>query len=128
MATSHLPPKLSSQNKLLSSIISLPTNPLIVYAAYSYTPSDIPAEDHLESARRHLVGKKIESGSDSIINDLLHCVRIEKEKKCVYVFSITEAERKEEWFGRLRDLKLDNLTGEYNVVTFIMFVGSWNFV
>lgn len=125
---SHLPPKLSSQNKLLSSIISLPTNTLIVYAVYSYTPSDLPVEDGLESARRHLVSKKSESGSDDIINTLLHSVRIDKEEKCVYVFSITEAERKEEWLGRLRDLKLDNLIGAYNIVAFTILVASSNFV
>src|SRR5258705_233986 len=101
---SNLPPSVSLSNKLLSSIISLPANPSVVYASYEPAPADASSsEENIELARRLLVSRNKSEGT-SILDSLLPCVRVHKDFKRLYVFGITSQDRMVESRGRINGL------------------------
>ena len=109
---SIIPPSISLSNTVLSSIISLPENPHILYAVLEPASDDDPSpEETIEVARRLLVSRN-KSAETSILDSLLPCVRVEKDLKCLYVFGITSHGRMVETRERITTLQFDGLICE----------------
>ena len=125
---SSQPPVVSPSNKVLSSIISLPTNPSIVYAIFvPASDLELPSEEAIELARRLLVSRN-KSAETSILNSLLPCVRVHKDSKCLYVFGITSQDQMVESRQRINNMQFDGLICEWSYFLFLYFPPLWHYV
>ncbi|OJA18387.1 hypothetical protein AZE42_00715 [Rhizopogon vesiculosus] len=107
--STHILPALSPSDKLLSSILPLPTNPSIVYATYS--PSGVaPPCEVLESARRQLVSR---NQTCSFQDSILPHVHIDRDVSTFHAFVIASNEHVDSSLSALRHLSLDGMTGEH---------------
>lgn len=112
---SHLPPPISPANKVLSSIISLPVEPHIVYAIYTPSAADDNSNSEVfELARRQLVSRN-KLAEASILESLVPNVCLEEGDMCLRVFRITSHEQLNESLDYLRGLQLDGLTCECSI-------------
>jgi len=108
-STSHCTPQISPSDRLLSSTITLPPNPSIVYSVFipSVNSTSRPY-DSIELARRSILSR---NASAALLDSLLASVQISKES-CIYVFTIIASDRIGEGMSILKDLHFDGLIGE----------------
>ncbi|EIW82148.1 hypothetical protein CONPUDRAFT_143634 [Coniophora puteana RWD-64-598 SS2] len=103
-----LPPQLAPSDKLLSSVVNLPSDPSIVYATFFPTGFlALPQYDVLEHARRKLVARN-QSSSPSLWDSLLPSVYISQDSS-LYVFSIVSSDHTEAVKSSIEALELDGL-------------------
>jgi mediator of RNA polymerase II transcription subunit 13 len=123
---SNVPPSILPSSKLLSSIISLPLNPVIVYATYApASADDSSSEETIELARRLLVSTN-KSAETSILDSLLPCVRVDKDLKCLYIFGIASQDRMVEYRERTNSLQFDGLIGEWYSFLLAIMSGGYD--
>jgi hypothetical protein len=102
-------PSLSSSDRLLSSFISLPENPCIVYSIFTPIQNDsLNGQDSIEYARRKLV---LSTDTSSLFHRHLPSVHVGRDP-ALYVFSITSHEHAAQSLSTLHELVFDGLVGE----------------
>jgi hypothetical protein len=119
-AFTHISPTLSESDKLLSSILSLPPNPCIVYATYSPSGVASPCEV-LESARRQLVSR---NQTCSFQDSILPHVHIDRDASTFHAFVVASNEQVDSSLSTLKRLTLDDLIGEQTSIHRIMISNS----
>lgn len=114
-AESAGPLHISSSDKLLSSVISLPPKPHIVYTVFTPPPTNPPGSyESIELARRQIL---IRNGSSPILESILYSVHIDNLDSGLYVFAITAHDRITQCRSTISQLKLDGLNGENTSVS-----------
>jgi mediator of RNA polymerase II transcription subunit 13, fungi type len=104
------PPSLSSSDRLLSSVISLPDDPCIAYAVFTPSPSNAShPQDSIELARRKIIAR---NSSLSLFDSWLPAVHIHCES-ALYVFAIVSKVHSRQAQSNLNSLHLDGLQGKY---------------
>jgi hypothetical protein len=108
-AFTQIPPTLSASDKLLSSILTLPPDPCIVYATYS--PSGLaPHCEVLESARRQLVSR---NQTCSFQDSILPHVHIDRDVSTFHVFVVASDDQVDNSLSTLKHLALDDMISEH---------------
>ncbi|KAF8841314.1 hypothetical protein BDN67DRAFT_1002426 [Paxillus ammoniavirescens] len=102
---SHSSPLVTVSDQLLSSVISLPDNPRIAYAAY-VPATDSISYDVLELGRRHLVSR---NKSLSLLESILPHTHIDGDSSALHVFMFTSVEGSDACLAALKALPLDGL-------------------
>jgi hypothetical protein len=120
----QFPPAISLDSLLLSSLISLPPKPLIVYAAFTPTTLDDNTQQlsFVESARRSLVAA---NGHLPVLESLLSTVHITQQSSTLYVFAISSAETISQSHSNLNNLSFDGLIGKFRPSIFLFNVCLW---
>jgi hypothetical protein len=111
------PPRISLNDKLLASIISLPDEPHIVYSLYSPTSPSPQDYEYVESARRQLFERDVLS---PLLGALLPSVHITSESSSLYVFAIISHGQIGDYRATLNALQFQGLSGEFGIFFFAL--------
>ncbi|KAG2147926.1 mediator complex subunit 13 C-terminal-domain-containing protein [Suillus clintonianus] len=96
---------LTASDKLLSSVLTLPANPCIVYATYSPSGTAPPYEI-LESARRQLVSR---NQASTFQDSILPHVHIDRDMPTFHAFIVASDELLDNSLSVLKQLRFDDL-------------------
>jgi mediator of RNA polymerase II transcription subunit 13 len=99
---------LTALDKLLSSVLPLPTHPCILYATYSPSGTAPPYEV-LESARRQLVSR---NQASTFQDSILPHVHIDRDASTFHAFIVTSDEEFDSSLSVLKQLRFDDLISE----------------
>lgn len=105
----QLPPSISLDSPLLSSLVALPAKAQVAYAVF--TPVD--SAQHLnaiESARRHLVSANAHL---PILECLLPSVQVTRHSQSLHVFAISSVDNVSNPHAKLNSLCFDGLVGKW---------------
>ncbi|KAF9242952.1 mediator complex subunit 13 C-terminal-domain-containing protein [Melanogaster broomeanus] len=102
---SHSSPLVTASDKILSSVISLPYSPQIVYATY-VPATDSPSYDVLELGRRHLLSR---NRSLSIVESILPHTHVDGDSSALHAFMFASVEGSDASLATLKALSLDGL-------------------
>jgi hypothetical protein len=106
-----LPPALSPQSSLLTSVFPLPQETDIIYVIYEPASTSLSnrAHEFIEQAREQVI---LRNDSWTLLDSFLPLVQVDKSPPTLYLFCITSHDRMEECLERLRKLTFENLVGE----------------
>ncbi|EGO27140.1 hypothetical protein SERLADRAFT_434909 [Serpula lacrymans var. lacrymans S7.9] len=104
---SHLPPHVSLSEQVLSSVVSLPDNPVIAYTTFTTQSTTIRPYEALELARRLLVNR---NKGLPLLDSLLPCVNVSQDLSALQVFAITSRDHVSAKLAAIKDISFDGLT------------------